>query len=185
MHLLSTGAPCDLSAGSATFSFSSAEGHYSVPYAVGEFKHATSERARWMSNLRSFLRLAVFRFMALVRPRDCGSLTGGMVDDPLWRHALYSVMHRQSGPSRCCTFGRRWSLPEVQGGSREPHAPLVVLPGERAVQVTVELVGPCSCQISRLIASHTCAYKDPAGRLGRALPERVPVSLELFVVLCC
>ena len=56
----------------------------------------------------------------------------------------------------CCTFGRRWYLPEMQGGSREPHAPPVVLPGERAVQVTVELVGPCSCQFARLFASHTC-----------------------------
>ena len=66
-----------------------------VPFEVGEFIHATSERASWMSNLRSFLRLAVSRFMALVRPRDCGSLTGGMVDDPLWRHALCSLIHRQ------------------------------------------------------------------------------------------
>ena len=60
-----------------------------------------------MSNLRSFLRLAVFRFLALVRPRDYGSLTGGMVDDPMWRHALYSVMHRQPGPSLLCAG--QWS----------------------------------------------------------------------------
>ena len=37
---------------------------------------------------------------------------------------------------------------------------------------------------SGLIASHTCAHRNPAGRLGRALPGRVQVSLEL-VVLCC
>ena len=55
-----------------------------------------------MSNLRSCLRPAVSRFMALVRPRDYGSLTGGMVGDPMWRHALYSLMHRQSGPSLLC-----------------------------------------------------------------------------------
>ena len=78
-------------------------------------------------NLRSFLRLSVSRFLALVRPQDYGSLTGGMVDDPLWRHALYSLMHRQSGPSllwrwtvvkdgiACCTFARRWYLPEMHG----------------------------------------------------------------------
>ena len=72
----------------------------------------------------------------------------------LWRHALYSFMHRQSDPSLfcagsvvkhgigCCRFGGRWNLPEVQGGSRESHAPLLVLPGKRAVQVSVELVGP-------------------------------------------
>ena len=47
------------------------------------------------------------RFMALVRPRDYGSLTGGMVDDPLWRHALYSVMHRQSDLSLLCAG--QWS----------------------------------------------------------------------------
>ena len=103
VHLLSAGVPrvnsrlevqCSIS--------SSAEGHYSVPFEVGEFKHATSERASWMSNLRSFLRLAVSRFMALVRPRDCGSLTGGVVGDSMWRHTLYSVMHRQSGPSVLC-----------------------------------------------------------------------------------
>ena len=67
--------------------------------------HATSEEVSWMSNLRSFLRLAVSRFMALVRPRDHGSLTGGVVDDPLWRHALY--MHRQSGPS--LLWAGQWS----------------------------------------------------------------------------
>ena len=98
-------APCELSAESATFNFSSAEGHNSVPFEVGEFKHATSERARW-SNLRPFLRVAALVFMALVRPRDYGSLTGGMVDDLLWRHALYSVMHRQSGPSLLCAGQR-------------------------------------------------------------------------------
>ena len=63
--------------------------------------------ASWMSNLRSFLRLAVSRFMALVRPRDIGSLTGGIVDDPLWRHALCGVMHRHSGPSLLCAG--QWS----------------------------------------------------------------------------
>ena len=93
-------APCELSAGSATFNFSSAEGHYSVPFEVGELKHATSEEASWMSNLRSFPRLTVSRFMALVRPRAYGSLTGG-------RHALCSVMHRQSGPSLLCAG--QWS----------------------------------------------------------------------------
>ena len=60
-----------------------------------------------MSKLRSFLRLAVSRFMALVRPRDYGSLTGGTVDDPMWRHALKSVTHRQSGPSLLCAG--QWS----------------------------------------------------------------------------
>ena len=49
--------------------------------------------------------------MALVRPRDCGSLTGGMVDDPVWRHALCSVMHRQSGPSLLCAG--QWSKTEL------------------------------------------------------------------------
>ena len=73
-------APCELSAGGATFNFSSVGGPNSVPFEVGEFKHATSERASRMSNLRSFLRLAVSRFMALVRPRDYGSVTGGKVD---------------------------------------------------------------------------------------------------------
>ena len=56
---------------------------------------------------RSFLRLAVSRFVALARPRDYGSPSGGMVDDPRWRHALYSVMHRQSGPSLLCAG--QWS----------------------------------------------------------------------------
>ena len=60
-----------------------------------------------MSNMRSFLRLAVSRFIALVRPRDYGSLTGGMVDDPMWCHALYSVMHRQSGPFSALGSGQR------------------------------------------------------------------------------
>ena len=83
-----------------------------------------------------------------------------------------------------CTFGRRWSLPEVQGGSRESHAPLVVLPGKRAGQVSVELIGPCSCQFPGFTASHTCACRNPAGRLECALPRRVRVSLELLV-LCC
>ena len=120
-------APCELSAGGVTFNFFPVESHYSMPCEVGEFVHATSERASWMSNLRSFLRLAVSRFLALVPLRDYGSLTGGMVDDPMWRHALYSLVHRQSGPSllcagqwsktygiACCTFGRRWNLPEMQ-----------------------------------------------------------------------
>ena len=78
-----------------------------MSFEVGELKHATCERASWMSNLRSFLRLAVSRFMALVRPHDYGSLTGGMVDDPMWRRALYRVMHRQSGPSLLCAG--QWS----------------------------------------------------------------------------
>ena len=123
------------------------------------------------------------------------------VDDPLWRHALYSLMHRQSSPSLLCAG--QWSKmglvvarlaegglcprckPEVQGGSRESHAPVVVLPGKRGVQVTVELVGPCSCQFSGLTAPHTCAHRSPSGRLECALPGRVQVSLELLVVLCC
>ena len=92
-------APCELSAG--------VESHYSVPFEVGEFRRATCERANWMSNLRSFLRLAVSRFLALARPRDCGSLTGEMVEDPLWRHALYSLMHRLSGPYLICAG--QWS----------------------------------------------------------------------------
>ena len=100
-------APCELSAGGATFNFSSVEGHYSVPFEVGEFKHATRERASLMSNLRSFPRFAVSRFMALFRPRDYGSLTAGMVDDPMWRHALKSVMHHQSDPSLLCAG--QWS----------------------------------------------------------------------------
>ena len=77
-------APC----GGATFNFSPVASHHSVPFEVGEFIHATSQRASWMSNLRYFPRLTVSRFLALVRRRDCGSLTGGMVDDPVWRHAL-------------------------------------------------------------------------------------------------
>ena len=52
-------ASCELSAGGATFNFSPVESHYSVSFEVGEFKHATSDRATWMSNLRSFLRLAL------------------------------------------------------------------------------------------------------------------------------
>ena len=100
-------APCELSVGGAPFNFSPVESHYSVPFEVGEFKHATSERARRRSNLRSFLRLAVSRFMALVRPRGYGSLTGGRSDDPMWRHALYSVMHRLSVPSLLCAG--QWS----------------------------------------------------------------------------
>ena len=106
----------------------------------------------------------------------------------LWRHALCSLISAlDSGQDGlgCCTFGRRWSLPELQGGPRRPHAPLVVLPRERAVHFTVELVGPCSCQLSRFLDSHSCAYRNPAGRLGHALPGRVQVSLELLVVLCC
>ena len=105
-------------------------------------------------------------------------------------------MHRQSGPSLLCagqvkdgivwcTFGRRWYLPEMQEGSREPHASFVVLPGECAVQGTVELVGPGSCQFPGLTASHTCAHRSHTGMLGRALPGRVHMSLELLVVLCC
>ena len=136
--------------------------------------------------------------MALVRPRDYVSLTGGMVDDAMWRHALYSLLHRRSGPSLLCAG--QWSkmgfvvakrlaedgiCPRCKGGSRELHVPLVVLPGERAVQVTIELVGPCSCQFSRFVASHTCVYRNPAGNLGHALPGRAQVSLELLVVLCC
>ena len=87
------------------------------------------------------------------------------VDDPLWRHALYSGMHRQSGPSLLCA-GQRSKMglvvarlaedglcprckPEMQGGSRGPHAPLVDLPGERAVQVTVKLVVPLQLPVFR------------------------------------
>ena len=62
-----------------------------------------------MSNLRSFLQLS--RFMALDRSRDYGSLTGRMVDDPMWRHALHSVVHRQSGPSLLCAG--QWSKTEL------------------------------------------------------------------------
>ena len=55
-------APCELSAGVATFNFSPVQSHYSVSFEVGEFRHATRERASWMSKLRSFLRFAVSRF---------------------------------------------------------------------------------------------------------------------------
>ena len=102
VQLPSTGVPRVNSRQEVQRSISPVESHYSVSFEVGEFKHATSEKASWMSNLRSFLRLAVSRFLALVRPRDHGSLTGGMVDDPMWRHALYSLMHRQSDPSLLC-----------------------------------------------------------------------------------
>ena len=70
----------------------------------------------------------------------------------------------------------------MQGGFREPHESLVVLRGERAVQITVELVGLCSCQFSGLIASYASAYRNPTGGLGRALPGRFQVSLALRVV---
>ena len=91
-----------LSAGSATFNFSSVESHHSAPF---EVRVQTCHEC--MSNLRSFLRLAVSRFLALARPRGYGLLTEEMVDDVLWRHALCSLMHRQSGPSLLCA--EQWS----------------------------------------------------------------------------
>ena len=72
----------------------------------------------------------------------------------------------------CCMLGGRWYLPEVQGGFREPHAPLVDLSGKRAVQVTVELVGPCSCQFSGLPASHACAYGESRRQAGMCSPSK-------------
>ena len=73
---------------------------------------------------------------------------------------------------------RKWSLPEVQGGPREPHASLVELPGERAVQVTVELVGPCSCQCPGLTASGI----PPAGWDVLSLEE---FKCLLNLLWCC
>ena len=189
-------APCELSAESATFNFSSAEGRDSVLLEVGEFKHATSERARWMSNLRSFLRLAVSRFMALViSPPDYGSLTGGTVDNPLWRHALYSLMHRQSGPSLLCAgqlskIGLVVACLAEDGLSRCKDAPENLMHRlwccwankQYRLQLNSLVLAAVSFQDS---LPHTLPRRNPAGRLGRALLGRVQVSRELLVVLCC
>ena len=75
------------------------------------------------------------------------------------------------------------ALSEVQGGSREPHAPLVALPGERAVQVTVELVGPCSCQFSGLLASHTSALQESRRQAGTSSLEEFRCLLNYL--WCC
>ena len=73
----------------------------------------------------------------------------------------------------CCTFGRRWFLPEMQGGFREPHESLVVLPSERAVQIAVEFGGPCSCQCSGLIASYACCVQESRRRVGTCSPWKI------------
>ena len=138
-----------------------------------------------MSNLRSFLRLAVSRFLALVRPRDYGSLTGGMVDDPLWRHALYSLMHRQSGPSLLCTG--EWSkMGLLLAGLAEDgiclgckEAPenfmhrLWCCRATEQYRVQLNSLVPAAAQFSGLLASYTCAHRNPAGRLGRAKSSSV------------
>ena len=132
-----------------------------------------------MSNLRSFLRLAVLRLMALVRPRDYGSLTGGMVGDPMWRHALYSVMHHQSGPSLLCAeqwsktglldarlaedgicprcmeapenlMHRLWFCRANELNSLVPAAVSFPHSAPHTLVGTVELVGPGSCQFPGL-----------------------------------
>ena len=147
--------------------------------------------------LRSFLRLAVSRFLALVRPQDYGSLTGGMVDDPLWRHALYSLMHRQSGPSLLCAG--QWSkmgllvalLAEDGICPRCKEAPENLMHRLwycRAIdqyRVQLNSLVPAAVSFPESLL-HTLARTGiPAGRLGRALRGRVRMSLELLVVLCC
>ena len=199
-------APCELSAGGATFNFSPVEGHYSVSFEFGEcfghfrtnngeFIHATSERARWTSDLRSFLRLAVSRFMALVRPRDCGSLTGGMVVDPLWRHALYSVMHCQSGPSLLCAG--QWSkmglvvarLAEDGLCPRCKEAPENLMHRLWSCRANEQYRSQLNSLVVAAVGfpdslTHTLARAGipPA---GWTLPGRVQVSVEQPVVLCC
>ena len=185
-------APCELSAETATFNFSSVEGHYSAPFEVGEFKRATSERARWMSNLRSFLRQAVSRFLALARPRDYGSLTGGMVDDPLWRHALCSLMHRQSGPSLLCVG--QWSKMGLVV-ARLADDGLCLRCKEAAEDLMHRLwtclaIGQYRLQLNSLVLQLP-VFQTPCFAHLRAqesrwqVPRRVQVSLELLVVLCC
>ena len=109
----------------------------------------------------------------------------------------FCVMHRQSGPSLLCAG--QWSktgllvarLAEDGICPRCEEAPenlvhrLWYCRAKEQYRVQFELVGPGNCQFPGLTASHTCAHRNPAGRLGRALPGRVQVFLELLVVLCC
>ena len=190
-------APCELSAGGATFNFSSVEGHYSVSFEVVEFKRATSERTSWMSNLLFFYASFSLVSWHLVRPRDYGSLTGRMVDVPLWRHALYSVMHRQSGPA--LLFAGQWSETGlfVEGLAEDGICPRC----KKAPRNLMHRLWSCReneqyrLQLSSLVLAavsfpdsrpHTLARTgNPAGRLECALPGRVQVFLELLVVLYC
>ena len=48
--------------------------------------------------------------------------------------------------------------------------------GNEQYRLQLNLLVPAAVSFSGLLASHTCAYRNPAGRLGRALPGGVRVS---------
>ena len=92
-------APLTLTAGDLTFGLDTSDEHYIEPLEIGEFARPAAPRQKFASALRRFLRDAVARCLALDRPRDYSTLERGIHDDDGFRHLMYSVMHRQSGPA--------------------------------------------------------------------------------------
>ena len=143
-------------------------------------KRATSERARWMSSLRSFLRLAV-SLLGTCPAARLWLVHWRKFDDAMWRHALYSLMHRQSGPS--LLFAGQWSkmglvVARLADDGLCPRCKVspenLMHPGKRAVQVTVELVGPCRCQFFRTHCLARMRVQESRRQAWRCSPSKSP-----------
>ena len=102
-------------------------------------------------------------------------------DDPMWRHALYSVMHRQSVPS--LLYAGQWSktglfvarLAEDGICPRCKEAPenlmhrLWYFRANEQYGVQLNSLVPTAVSFPDSLP-HTLARRNPSGRLGRALP---------------
>ena len=133
-----------------------------------------------MSNLRSFLRLAVSRFMARVRPRDYGSLTGGMVDDALSCIASQAHLCSQNLLVVAC-LAEDGICPRCKEASENLMHRWWYCQANKQYRLQLNSLVPAAVSLPdslpRTLAPDSWP-RTPAGKLGRALPGRAQVSLE-------
>ena len=122
-------APCELSAGGATFNFSLWKVITVCHLMLEKLESSGMPRVKGQAGCRicdlfcASLSLASWHWSAReIMARSLEEWLMMRCGDTHWALVKDGIV--------CCTFGRRWCLPEMQGGSREPHAPFVVLPGE-------------------------------------------------------
>ena len=107
---------------------------------------------------------------------------------PCWKAVGFSS---QNDPLYTDNYGSLVWICSPRGLRRRWNTTKRDAPVERDVRANEQYTSqlnsffPTNVKFPGLTAAHTCAHRNPAGRLGRALPGRDQVSLELLVVLFC
>ena len=153
--------PLSLAAGPITLTIPAAPTLYTAPLETGELPQPAALRDRQAHDLREFLRSAGTRTMALARPKDFEHLRLGMVQDPLYRHQLYSIAHRRCGPALLC--GGQWTMAALHQTS--PHISKLCLRCSQEPEDLLHRLWHCSANAAykrRLFSAVPAARVFPA-----------------------